>query len=66
MYHNLKAEIVRKGLKLQDIADKLSISKNTLNRRISGKSDFTFSEVIKIMEFFPGLSADYLFQRKGG
>ena len=51
-YHNLKGIIVSKGLKQNDIADKLGMDKSTLSvklNRYKGR-DFTFSEASKLAE----------------
>lgn len=51
-YHNLKGIIVSKGLKQNDIADKLGMDKSTFSvklNRYKGR-DFTFSEASKLAE----------------
>lgn len=65
MYHNLKAEMARKGIKVKDIADLLKVRRATASDKINGKYRFYCDEAIKIKKtFFPDLSIDYLFQSK--
>ena len=51
-YHNLKGIIVSKGLKQNDIADKLGMDKSTLSMKINRYKgrDFTFSEASKLAD----------------
>jgi len=63
MFPNLRAEMARKGLAVNEIAVRLGGSAKTLHRKLSGKSEFTRAEIFKIRnEFFPDLSIEYLFQ----
>lgn len=65
MFPNLKAEIARKGYKEKDMAKKIGVSPRTLSNKITGRSDFTLSEMLAIKQnFFPDLSLEYLFQRR--
>ena len=51
-YHNLKGIIVSKGMKQNDIADKLGMDKSTLSMKINRYKgrDFTFSEASKLAD----------------
>nr|DAY27226.1 MAG TPA: helix-turn-helix domain protein [Caudoviricetes sp.] len=51
-YYNLKGIIVSKGLKQNDIADKLGMNKSTLSTKINRYKgrDFTFSEASKLAD----------------
>ena len=37
---------------LEELAEKLSISKQTLTRKINGKTDWTYPEIIILTELF--------------
>lgn len=58
---NLKAEIARGDLKTKDLAQHLSISVRTINYKLSGETEFTLSEMMKLKEIFPDNSLEYLF-----
>lgn len=61
MFRNLNAELARKGMSTMNLADVLGVSKKTANNKLSGRSEFTLSEIKKISGIFPGASLDYLF-----
>ena len=66
MFKNLEAEISRRGIRKGDIAKMLNIQATTLSNKLSGKSDLTMSEAIKIKQF---LGVNYLSEftkRKAG
>ena len=63
MFPNLRAEMARKGLSVNEIASRIGCTSKTFRNKLSGKSEFTRAEVFKIRnEFFPNLSIEYLFQ----
>ena len=64
MYKNLMAEIARFGLNKKQIADKLSIDRNTLNLKLKGKNAFTVPEVKKLLEIFKPNTFEYLFNKE--
>ena len=45
-----RAALILKGLKMEDMAQKLGINPATLSRKINGESDFTRLELMKIRE----------------
>ncbi|HHX69841.1 MAG TPA: helix-turn-helix transcriptional regulator [Gallicola sp.] len=49
-YNRLKAALVERGLTQDHIAKLLNLSKSTVNQKINGSLDFTFSEVEKICD----------------
>lgn len=68
MFKNLEAEISRRGIKKGDIARMLNIQATTLSNKLSGKSELTMSEAIKIKQFLGvNMPLEELFaaQRKG-
>lgn len=64
MLHNLEAEIARRGLAKQKVADCIGISKRTLYDKLTGKTTFTINEASKLQkELFPECEMDYLFEQ---
>ncbi len=60
--NNLKAEMVRSNVSNFDIQRILGCGERTARSKISGETDFTFPEVLKIRDaYFPGLRLEYLF-----
>ena len=55
MYKNLEAEIVRAGQTKRNLAKFLGITEQGFYYKLSGKSDFTLTEVLKIKNEFLGL-----------
>lgn len=47
----LKAQIVLKGKKINDITKILKISKSAFYRKLNGKSDFTRKEILLLINF---------------
>lgn len=65
MYKNLEAEMVRKGITRQDVADLIEVSYNTARNKINGNNQFLLDEAYKVKkEFFPELSFEYLFEKQ--
>ena len=61
MFNNLNAEIARHNLKTADIAKVLGVSVKTATNKLSGRTEFTLSEIKKIASIFPNVSIAYLF-----
>lgn len=60
--NNLKAEMVRKGIRVEDIERLLGCSGKTVRNKMCGKTDFTFGEAQRIRDsFFPGMTLEFLF-----
>lgn len=63
MYMNLKAEMVRHGVRDVDIAERIGISDRAFRNKISGRSEFGVKQAIQIRNrFFPDLDVEYLFR----
>lgn len=61
-FSNLRAEMARNGVTVQDIADSISVNRDTAARKLSRKSPITLDEAFKIeRKFFKGLGIPYLF-----
>lgn len=66
MYRNLLAEMARERLEAKKIAAGIGLSERALKNKLTGKTDFFLSEVVRIRNtFFKHLSCDYLFKTKG-
>ncbi len=64
MYRNLRAEMVKLGISNDDISKLIHKDARTVRNRMSGVTDFTFSETILIRDkFFPKMKLEYLFKR---
>ena len=62
-FSNLKAEMARHDVSIQDMAKSLGITRDTLGRKLSGKSQINLDEAFKIQKkFFPEVSMQCLFK----
>ena len=50
MYPNLRAEMARRNISQQDIADGLGITRVALSNKINGKTFFTLPEARKVKQ----------------
>lgn len=65
MYRVLKGEMVKAGMTVPKLAEKIGVSERTLRNKIAGKTEFLFSEVLEIHKVIaPELSMDVLFKRE--
>ncbi len=65
MFNNLLAEMARNRINQTQLAEVLHVSQKTVSNKLKGKSEFTLSELNKIMGLFEGdVSFDYLFGPK--
>lgn len=66
-FSNLRAEMARKGVTVQEIADLIGVNRDTVSRKLSRKSPLNLSEAFVIERtFFPGLGISYLFEEAMG
>lgn len=64
MLNNLRAEMVRHGVSVTDIAKEIGRSDRTVRDKIKGKGEFSMPEAEAIRNaFFPEMSLEYLFAR---
>ena len=62
-YGNLKAEMGRKDITIEEVSKLLGIHRNSVANKVNGRSRFTVDEAKVVKEaFFPNLSIDYLFE----
>jgi len=62
MFPNLKAEMARFNVSIDEIAEIANVSLRTARYKLDGESEFTRAEIFKIKNnLFPKLSVEYLF-----
>lgn len=63
-FPNLRAEMARKGVSIQDIARELKKDRTTIGAKLSGKRPIHLEEAFAIIDaFFPELDVHYLFAK---
>ena len=50
MYRNLEAEMVRKGITQNQLAELLKLNSSTVSLKMNGKRDFSLNEAMRIKE----------------
>lgn len=61
MYSQLRLLMFKKRVTMANLGDALNLSRNTISRKISGKTKFTIDELLKIRDmFFPDVTLDEL------
>lgn len=61
-YLNLKAEMAKRNISIEDIANLLEIHRNSVANKIHGRSRFSVDEAFCVQKaFFPDLETQYLF-----
>ena len=61
-YENLRAEMARRKLTLKQISDVIHMNRDTLSRKLSGKSPLYLDEAFEVQKaFFPEMKVEYLF-----
>ncbi len=68
MYRNLEAILISKGITKKQLSVILGVSEKSVNNKINGITDFTYTEFRKIMTVLNEYNADYVFsvERIGG
>lgn len=62
-FSNLRAEMARNGITVQEIADAIGVNRDTASRKLSRKSPLTLGEAFIIQRtFFKELGVPYLFE----
>lgn len=63
MFSNLRAEMARKEITIIEISKLLGVNRDTVSRKLSGKSKLYLNEAMLInKEFFPNKELQYLFK----
>lgn len=66
MFKNLEAEMIRRSVSREGIADFLNQSYNTVCKKMRGDAVFDLDEAFAIRDrFFPGCNLEYLFAKGG-
>lgn len=64
MYHNLRAEMARAGVKVSDIASSIDSTSKTVWSKMRGNTSFSIDDCQIIRDtFFPECTLDYLFKK---
>lgn len=64
MYLNLKTEMNRTNISINDVAETLHIHRNSASSKVNGDTSFTIEEAFALRDAkFPYTSAEYLFKR---
>jgi len=67
MFINLKIEMMKKGITVKALSEKIGVSSKTYSNKMNGSSEFTRKEMYTIRdEFFPDKSIEYLFTLDSG
>ncbi len=62
MFSNLRAEMARKQITIQEIANTIGVGRDTASQKLSGKTPITLAEAFKVeSEYFPDSDVRYLF-----
>lgn len=62
IFRNLRAELARRNLCLKDVAKAVGCNRDTVGRKLSGKSPLNLDEAMMIQErLFPDQDIKYLF-----
>ena len=62
MYSFLRGEMYKKGVTITSLAAKIGVSEKTMRNKISGETDFTWTEALAVRKFVsPEVSMEDLF-----
>lgn len=64
LFKNLEVEMFKRSMSTANLAKRVGISESAMRNKITGRNDFKFSEILKILDVFPGLEWKYLFERE--
>lgn len=64
MLVNLRNVLNRKGISVKQYADVLGVGEKTVRNKMSGVTDFTYTEFKKTCTMLPEYNADYLFSQE--
>ena len=63
MFKNLKQVMALKSMSNNDLAEFLELTRKTVDNKISGTTEWTLSEILRVKKFlFPEYDVDWLFQ----
>lgn len=62
---NLRGEMARKGITIEELASFLGIHRKSVSNKINGETPFSVNEAFEIQKkYFPKLSLEYLFKKE--
>ncbi len=61
MFDNLRTALRQKGISIKQYAEILDVGEKTVQNKLTGKTDFTYSEFKKTCTLLLEYNADYLF-----
>ena len=62
---NLRGEMARKGITIEELARFLGIHRNSVSNKINGETPFSVDEPFEIQKkYFSKLSLEYLFKKE--
>lgn len=64
LFKNLEVEMFKRDMSTANLAKRVGISESAMRNKITGRNDFKFSEILKILDVFPGLEWKYLFAQE--
>lgn len=64
IYNNLRSEMTRRGITVDEIASALCVHRNSVINKINGKTPFSVEEAFLLRDTkFPGMEVGYLFRK---
>ena len=63
MFANLYGELGKKRMSIAELARMIEVNPKTLSNKLNGKTDFTYTEMLKIKEILNGETLDILFEK---
>lgn len=65
-YLNLRVELYKNQITLEEVASLLGIHRNTVSNKINGDSSFSIEEATTLRNaYFKGMPIEYLFAKSG-
>jgi len=59
VYRNIKAEMARNSITMEDLAAKLGVSVATVSNKITGKREWSLGEAAAVVEIFNGMGGEH-------
>lgn len=64
MFKNLELEMFKKDVSITFLAKEMGISESAMRNKLKGQNEFKFSEIQKLLKFFPACDWNYLFAQE--